>query len=282
MKVILASKSPRRKELLDLLQIPFEIIVSEIDETINLKGDLKKEIENLAYRKAQKVFETNQDAIVVGSDTIVVIDNEVLGKPKDKKDAFRMLKMLSGNTHEVITGVCLLSKSKKDTFSSTTKVKFNDLSDEEILKAMQDESYSIEFLWTKIGNHATSQGVNLKFEIVSSTTGANNVNDINFTVQGTYIGITNFIYAIENDEELNFRIQNFKLLPHDGNVLQGTFTVRNISIQGNTSSQSVQGNASNNSTNTQTNQQSGNTQTNQQNTNTQNTNTNTQNTNTAQ
>ena len=78
-RLVLASKSPRRKELLDLLQIPFEIIVSEIDETINLKGDLKKEIENLAYRKAQKVFETNQDAIVVGSDTIVVIDNEVLG-----------------------------------------------------------------------------------------------------------------------------------------------------------------------------------------------------------
>lgn len=169
-------------------------------------------------------------------------------------------------------------KTAKEEYLSYTNLS----SDEEILKAMQDESYSIEFLWTKIGNHATSQGVNLKFEIVSSTTGANNVNDINFTVQGTYIGITNFIYAIENDEELNFRIQNFKLLPHDGNVLQGTFTVKNISIQGNTSSQSVQGNGSNNSTNTQTNQQSGNTQTNQQNTNTQNTNTNTQNTNTAQ
>lgn len=156
-RLVLASKSPRRKELLDLLQIPFEIIVSEIDETINLKGDLKKEIENLAYRKAQKVFETNQDAIVVGSDTIVVIDNEVLGKPKDKKDAFRMLKMLSGNTHEVITGVCLLSKSKKDTFSSTTKVKFNDLSDEEI-----EEYLNTKEPYDKAGAYAI-QGLGAKY-----------------------------------------------------------------------------------------------------------------------
>lgn len=110
-------------------------------------------------------------------------------------------------------------------------------SDEQILRAMQEESYSIEFLWTKIGNHATSEGVNLKFEIVSSSTGGNNVNDINFTVQGTYIGITNFIYAIENDQDLNFRIQNFKLVPDQGNILKGTFIVKNIAIQGNTSGQ---------------------------------------------
>ena len=110
-------------------------------------------------------------------------------------------------------------------------------SDEQILRAMQEENYSIEFLWTKIGNHATSEGVNLKFEIVSSSTGGNNVNDINFTVQGTYIGITNFIYAIENDQDLNFRIQNFKLVPDQGNILKGTFVVKNIAIQGNTSGQ---------------------------------------------
>lgn len=128
-------------------------------------------------------------------------------------------------------------KSAKEEYLNYTNLS----SDEEILKAMQEESYAIEFLWTKIGNHATSQGVNLKFEIVSSSTGANNANDLNFTVQGTYIGITNFIYAIENDEELNFRIQNFKLLPYNGNVLQGTFSVRNITIQGNTSSKTVGG-----------------------------------------
>lgn len=124
-------------------------------------------------------------------------------------------------------------------------------SDEQILRAMQEESYSIEFLWTKIGNHATSEGVNLKFEIASSSTGGNNVNDINFTVEGTYIGITNFIYAIENDQELNFRIQNFKLLPNDGNVLKGTFVVRNIAIQGNTSSQQTTNSTSSASTTNQ-------------------------------
>ena len=124
-------------------------------------------------------------------------------------------------------------------------------SDEQILRAMQEESYSIEFLWTKIGNHATSEGVNLKFEIASSSTGGNNVNDINFTVEGTYIGITNFIYAIENDQELNFRIQNFKLLPNDGNILKGTFVVRNIAIQGNTSSQQTTNSTSSASTTNQ-------------------------------
>ena len=136
-------------------------------------------------------------------------------------------------------------------------------SDEQILRAMQEESYSIEFLWTKIGNHATSEGVNLKFEIVSSSTGGNNVNDINFTVQGTYIGITNFIYAIENDQDLNFRIQNFKLVPDQGNILKSTFVVKNIAIQGNTSGQqSTTNTAETNNSNSasSTANQSGNTQ----------------------
>lgn len=142
-------------------------------------------------------------------------------------------------------------------------------SDEEILKAMQEESYSIEFLWTKIGNHATSEGVNLKFEVISSSTGASNTNDLSFTVQGTYIGITNFIYAIENDDQLNFRIQDFKLLPYNGNVLQGTFTVRNIGIQGNTSNQSIENETLNKEDNTedQGNTQNGNSNEKEQNTN---------------
>ena len=134
-------------------------------------------------------------------------------------------------------------------------------SDEVILSAMQEKSYTIEFLWTQIGNHATKQGVNLKLEITSSSTGANNVNDLKFTVEGSYIGITNFIYAIENDTELNFRIQNFKLLPYQDTILQATFTVSNIAIQGNTSSQNVSAsssttattNSSTNTTNTTTN-----------------------------
>lgn len=109
--------------------------------------------------------------------------------------------------------------------------------DAEILAAMQTKSYAIEFLWAKLGTHARKEGINLTFSIVSSSTGASNVNDIDFVVNGSYIAITNFIYAIENDAELNFNIENFKLLPNDGNILQGTFTVRNIAVEGNTSSQ---------------------------------------------
>lgn len=114
-------------------------------------------------------------------------------------------------------------------------LKYTNLSsDEDILDAMEEKSYAIEFLWAKLGTHARKQGVNLKFEIVSSSTGSNNVNDIKFTVDGSYIAITNFIYAIENDTDLNFRIQNFKLLPYQEEILQATFTVRNIAVQGNT------------------------------------------------
>ena len=111
--------------------------------------------------------------------------------------------------------------------------------DQEILDAMQKKSYTIEFLWTNLGLHARNEGVNLTFEIVSSSTGANNVNDIKFTLQGSYIAITNFIYAIENDTELNFRIENFKLLPHENEILQGTFIVKSIAIKGNTLNQNT-------------------------------------------
>ena len=91
-------------------------------------------------------------------------------------------------------------------------LKYTNLStDAEILEAMQKKSYAIEFLWARVGSHARNEGINLKFEIVSSSAGANNVNDIKFTVDGSYIAITNFIYALENDTELNFRIENFKL-----------------------------------------------------------------------
>lgn len=112
-------------------------------------------------------------------------------------------------------------------------------SDEDIINARTEKSYTIEFLWAKLGTHARNEGINLKFEIAQSSTGANTVNDLNFTVDGSYIAITNFIYAIENDSELDFRIQNFKLLPYQNEILQASFTVRNIGIQGNTSTQAV-------------------------------------------
>ena len=125
-RLILASKSPRRRELMDLLNKPYEVIVSEADESIDSSNDLRKEREHLAYKKAETVFVNNRDAVVVGADTIVVINNEVLGKPRDEEDARRMLRLLSNNVHEVITGVCILSEGKIDNFSCVTRVCFNE------------------------------------------------------------------------------------------------------------------------------------------------------------
>ncbi len=132
--------------------------------------------------------------------------------------------------------------------------------DAEILAAMEQKSYTIEFLWTTLGTHARKQGVLLTFEIVSSSTGTNGVNDIRFTVNGSYIAITNFIYAIENDTDLNFRIQNFKLLPYQGEILQGTFTVKNVTVQGNTSTQSVNATSTTDTQETNDSQESSDTQ----------------------
>ena len=131
-KVILASKSPRRKQLLSLLNIYFETIPAEIEEKIDLNNNLVKEIEKLSYQKAMHVYEKHQDALVIGSDTIVKIDNVVLGKPKTYDEAIKMLKSLSNKTHEVVTGVSIINKGNAETFSSIAKVTFYELSDKEI------------------------------------------------------------------------------------------------------------------------------------------------------
>ena len=131
-KIILASKSPRRRELMELLHIPFDVIVSDIDERIDPQNDLVKEIEKLSYRKAEAVFKDHPDALVIGSDTIVKIGNDILGKPKDIEQAEAMLKELSDNTHEVVTGVSILYKDQTETFSSVAKVTFYPLDEKEI------------------------------------------------------------------------------------------------------------------------------------------------------
>ena len=141
-----------------------------------------------------------------------------------------------------------MSQAKKQ-YLDLTNISTND----QILKATLEESYTIELLWTKIGLHARKKGVNIKMEVVSSDTGTTGLNDLRFTVDGTYLSIINFIEALENDSVLNFRIKNFKLLPNSGSILQATFTVKNIAIQGNNSNQSVSGNTNNNNTNNNTN-----------------------------
>ena len=131
-RIVLASKSPRRRELLSLLNLQFEVIVSEIEECIDYDNDLVKEIEKLSYQKAEAVFKNNKDAIVIGSDTIVKIGNKALGKPHSANEAKEMLKLLSGKTHEVVTGVTILKDDVVDTFSSVASVSFYEMSEEEI------------------------------------------------------------------------------------------------------------------------------------------------------
>lgn len=101
-------------------------------------------------------------------------------------------------------------------------------SEQEIESALQVENYDIERLYVKLGMHAKEEGVQIKFTLSSPQ--IENIRDLNFTVEGTYIAITNFLYSIEDDDELKFRIYNFKLLPYKEDILQASFTVRNVRV----------------------------------------------------
>ena len=122
-------------------------------------------------------------------------------------------------------------------------------SDEEIKEANQEKSYAREYLWSQIGNHATAEGVNLKLTV--TPTGVSNKNRLDFTVVGSYIGIINFIYSIEDDEDLNFRIENFKLTTGDSeDKLNCTFTVNDIGIKEEETTTTVQSETTSEETNT--------------------------------
>ena len=131
--VILASSSPRRKELLKRIISNFEIKVSNIDESINRPQNVSEIPYELAYRKAKEIAKDHYNDIVIGSDTIVAINNEVLEKPVDEKDAYRMLKLLNNNTHEVISGIAILYQDKEIRYFEKSFVTFNNLTDKEIL-----------------------------------------------------------------------------------------------------------------------------------------------------
>lgn len=131
-KIILASTSPRRKELLEQMGIPFEIETSDVEEVLKEDCTIEEAIEHIAYTKAFPVFEKHEDCVVIGADTIVYLNGEVLGKPHNEDQAISMLQSLSGKTHQVITGVAILSKEKKELFSIVSDVTFYDLSEEDI------------------------------------------------------------------------------------------------------------------------------------------------------
>ena len=131
-RFILASASPRRKEILENAGFTFDIIVSDADENITEDLTPSETVEEIAKRKALSVWEENKDAVVFGCDTVVAVDGKILGKPKDDEDAFDMIKMLSGKVHTVSTGVCICAEDKISVFSNTTEVEFYPLSDETI------------------------------------------------------------------------------------------------------------------------------------------------------
>ena len=156
-KIILASKSPRRKELLGNLGVNFSIDSCDVDETIDFNNDLHSELKLLAYKKAKAVFDNNKDSIVIGSDTVVVLNDEVLGKPINDENAYNMLSKLSNNQHLVISSVCILSNEINDCFISITKVVFDKLSDEEI-----NEYIATKDCNDKAGSYGI-QGIGAKF-----------------------------------------------------------------------------------------------------------------------
>ena len=117
MSVLLASASPRRQELLKFAVPDFEICPADIDETIPPEIAPEKASEYLAVQKARAVAKAHPEDVVIGCDTIVILDGEIMGKPKNEENAFEMLSRLSGHTHKVITGVCICSKDGEKGFS---------------------------------------------------------------------------------------------------------------------------------------------------------------------
>lgn len=135
MKIILASSSPRRKQLLEQIGLEFDIITSDIEENIEKNENAGQLVERLALNKALDVAQRTQTRnLVIGADTVVCKEQEILGKPRDKQEAYEMLKALSGRTHKVMTGVAIVEapNGKSLVMHEETSVKFRDLSDDEI------------------------------------------------------------------------------------------------------------------------------------------------------
>jgi len=138
LKIILASGSPRRKQLMELAGIPCEVLVTNVDETI--KGPPDKQVRDLALRKAEAAKEMTggESTIIIAADTLVYVDKKVLNKPESRMEAFSMLRTLSGRKHTVYTGVAIIAEDNcanvhAHTFFDATDVYFRQLSDDDIL-----------------------------------------------------------------------------------------------------------------------------------------------------
>lgn len=133
-KIILASSSPRRKEILSKAGLDFKIIVSDYEENLNLNLSPKELAKHLSKEKAKNVAKKCKNSVIIGADTFVVLGNDLLGKPRNKETAKKMLKRVSGQTVDILTGFTIMdSDSKKSTSKAVrTKVYINNLSEEEI------------------------------------------------------------------------------------------------------------------------------------------------------
>lgn len=130
--LVLASQSPRRKEIMELVGLEFQCVPSRYEEDMSLSLSPEELTEALAKAKAEEVLARRGEDVVIGSDTVVAVGNEILGKPKDSADAARMLRSLSGKTHRVVTGVAICSKAGSEVFSVSTDVEFYPLTEEQI------------------------------------------------------------------------------------------------------------------------------------------------------
>lgn len=130
--LILASKSPRRKQLLEAAGFQFEVKTIEFDEVFPEELACNEVAEYLAIEKNKAHREAFKSGTIITSDTIVIFEDHILGKPENEQEAFNVLRTLSGKTHLVMSGVCISNSDKQVAFSSTTEVKFKELTDEEI------------------------------------------------------------------------------------------------------------------------------------------------------
>lgn len=131
MQWILASQSPRRRELFALFHLPFEVRVADVDETMSPEKGAYDEVARVSRLKALAV-ERNDDDVVIAADTVVVCDGKILGKPHTPREAEEMLSLLSGREHQVMTGVTVLHDKDIDTFTEVTQLRFRPLSQKEI------------------------------------------------------------------------------------------------------------------------------------------------------
>ncbi len=157
MNIILASNSPRRTEILTNANIQHIIIPSKCEEVVDEKLLPYQVVESLSYQKANDVYISNPNDLVIGADTVVVVENVILGKPKDKNDAIRMLSMISNRCHQVITGVTIIYNDTVNTFHEVTNVFVKELSLNDINIYIEEEN-----VYDKAGSYAI-QGIFAKY-----------------------------------------------------------------------------------------------------------------------